>query len=505
MVQPWENDVYIMMELTGAVYKVQGTGSEADRTQTLANTAKADIWFDVYDAIDQATQLAGKGPARKMDISSLQHSGLRKVIFHPSFTNGTGYVYTSHLEVRPGTYENSDGVLECDSWDEIPSDWVYIGDFIEAFNYDKYACGEAVVAEWKFVNNEVQVDSYRQLIRMDYGYTEASFADYEHPLKQMAFIPGTTEILIESGDGSVDSKVAFGGQGDHTYGKILRIDVGEGGGADFEYTIPQDNYNFFNPGSTYPDEVCNVGFRNPHSIGLIEDPESDYYQQWFIFDGGRDNSEEVNVGFGCGGNYGWSNRDGIWVQYDDLYALHYNLGPLPDNEADFNYTYPVAMFGHDGGVGSSFTGQCGVGSHPIETESNLKGYYYYSDFPTTGVVYFSLLEDMMQAVVKVTNDPAELTQAPTYQSTIRLYDDLTKYKQEDYSLETDQLLTLAQLRRADVYEAWGTGELQGRTDMRFGKGIHGELLVICKRTGDIWVVIDSIPTDLVDAGTGTTY
>lgn len=498
MVVPWENDVYICMELTAAIYKVSGKVGHDSRTATLQATGKQ-VWFDVYDAVEQATQLEGKGPPRVLDFSHKQHTGLRTIAFHPTYSNGTGYVYTAVLETRPGT-DDSGSERQCDSSAAIPASWQYIGDFVVDRNEASYACGEAVVLEWFINNDQVVLSSYRQLVRFSYSKTGVDSIEYEHPIKQIMFAPNSNYLWIQSGDGSIDSKVAFGGQSKDVFGKLLRVDVGQGGGLDFEYTIPPDNYagiHVNDTGTPYPDTVCAVGFRNPHSLGFFNDPTSPHYGKMIMFDGGRDNAEEVNIVDGCGQNYGWSNREGIYTQYDWLSGQQDGIGPLPANDAQFGYRYPATFFGHTGSPSNSFGGQCGVGSFPIETQgSELFNYFVFTDFPREGFTYMATVDDLMNA--KQVGEPSELTQAPVYGAHIHLYESASAYYGlAQPILETFEFRDVARLRDADFYANLGNGRPMQRVDARFGKGAFGELLMISKRAGQIFTVLNSLPANVV--------
>ncbi|KAJ8613232.1 hypothetical protein CTAYLR_004523 [Chrysophaeum taylorii] len=488
---PWEGYVYIVMELTAVVYKVDGSWTYLEKSEYLATNAFAP-WFDVYAGVEEATAIEENGPARVIDFISTQHSGLRSLAFHPSYNASSGYVYTAHLERRPDTVTTYDDDLgegrfyrKCSR----PEGWTWTGDFFAGRDWDSdEACGDAVVVEWLVENDVVVYSSYRLLVRFNYAQTGEQSREYEHPVKQIGFQPGTTFLYIENGDGSVDSSVAFGGQNPAgPYGCIMRVDVaGTEGTSHHNYVIPPGNYADATGRDEFAPEVCAIGFRNPHGLGFVTDPNSEFFGTVIMFDGGRDNAEEVNHVI-CGENYGWSNREGLWVQFDDIGGLSDGIYPRPEDDADFNYKYPVAMFAHDGLPNEGFGGQCGVGNGICENEgADLYHHYCFSDFPVTGYVYCSLFEDMMAAQTKGDN----ITIAPVRWMYLKYYATLDLYAAQTPTLETYEFREIAQIRRGTTLE---------RSDARIARGIYGEILFSSKRDGRIYQALNSLhPTDLED-------
>ncbi|KAJ8599905.1 hypothetical protein CTAYLR_002832 [Chrysophaeum taylorii] len=484
VVVPHEEYVYICMELTAVIYKVQGDLTFDEKTDLLEENTYSP-WFDVYEAVPEATAIDGNGPERQVDTISTQHSGLRSIAFHKDYASGEGYIYTAHLERRPDTVGDSNTNRNCTR----PDDWHFTGDFLIG-REDEYedACADAVVVEWYVTGDSVQVSSYRLLVRLSYGKTGVNYAEYEHPIKQMGFKPDTTELYIESGDGSVDSKVAFGGQSSTgPYGVMIRIDVGGyEGGSHFEYGIPSGNYAEATGNSAYLGEVCAIGFRNPHSMGWFTTGE--HKGKLLMFDGGRDNAEEVNL-VECGENYGWSNREGIWVQFDDINGLWDGIYALPDNDADFGYQYPRAMFAHDGEPDEGFGGQCGVGSFPIETDSELKDHYCFGDFPKTGYIYCATTDELM-----ADKERGDTTLASLKWMNIKYYESTADCLDGTVAVESYSFRELSRYTNDKPS--------QSRTDLRFSKATDGSLLIMSKRDGRIYQVVNSIDKDKTDQCTG---
>lgn len=511
MIIPWGDFVYFCTEMSGMVYKVSGKVPPAARTADLKKQARSP-WFDVYQALwDQTAPGSGNEPQRTMDLVHHQHSGFRVMVHHPDFTDdemgrGTGYVYTAHMEMRPGTTIDSEtGIRYCpdDSEDMIKyvnGKWKYTSIFEEGKADPQHACGEAVVVEWYFDKDKLQ-KSYRQLIRMTYGQSGLSRAEYDHPIKQMRFRPQTTELWIESGDGSVDSTTVGGGQKKNAYGKILRIDVaGTEGTSNFNVNIPADNYVFLHPESGMPEEVCGVGFRNPHSVCFVKSPLSPYYQKAIMFDGGRDNAEEINVMDDCSDNYGWSVREGVRSQYDFSGGVHTSNGPLPEDDARFGFRYPAAFFGHHGEGGEAYNQQCGVGGFVIENGSELDGKFFSTNFPASAEVYFSEVEELMGASQFQPN----LQQAAMNQVSFATYEKPRDYLVGKNPVRVDPTFhEVAESKWVEfdfVQEDPPSDEFlleeKTRTDVRIAEGAFGEMLLISKHFGVVFTVMNSMPPNV---------
>jgi glucose/arabinose dehydrogenase len=122
-------------------------------------------------------------------------------------------------------------------------------------------------------------------------------------------------------------------------GKILRINPMGNNSSNGKYGIPLDNpfTNDNNPQTL--GEIWAYGLRNPHRFSWDIKGE----HKMLIADIGQAFIEEVNLGI-KGANYGWGNREGTWVIQEDNENVLY---PLPANDAQFNYTYPVAQYDRD--------------------------------------------------------------------------------------------------------------------------------------------------------------
>lgn len=429
--------LYACMESLGIIRKVNVT------------TGSFETWFDVFDAISNVTN----GARELSNQATFPHSGLRGLAFDEDFeTNGR--FYTSHLETHPS---DTTGMI-------------YLGpQFADAV-------GDSVVAEWTVQSDgSIPASSYRQLFRIAMPTFPEEGVAYENPIKQIAMLNG--HLLVCMGDGYIETVDQNGGRGNDAFGKILRIDPQ---GADqFDYSIPDTNP--FIDSDKYPSEVFAVGFRNPHNLGITERDEI------LVTDTGRDNAEEVNIVV-AGGDYGWNEREGPFVHNATGGGLLLGVGiELPEDDAAFDYTYPAALWGHEGGkkgaayqevVSQSIAGSCPIAEN---AGTELDGRFFYGDFPEQGPIYYSYLDDMRQAVTQ--GDPDSLTHAPTYLATLEYYDE-------------NEALIMSTIHFRDIvrYEA----QLKGladptRNDMRFGCGPKGELLISSKRDGNIYTVLNSHP------------
>jgi len=421
--------LYVCMESIGIIRKVNVTSGEFD------------TWADIYQLIEDLTNRSMSNTA------TFPHSGLRGIAFADDFET-SGLFYTSHLET-PGT-----------------SDMTYLGEIFDD------AVGDSVVAEWRFDGDAV--GEYRQLFRI----SMPTFDDdaYTNPIKQITMRDG--HLYVSMGDGYTEDVDNDGGRGNDAFGKILRV-TPEGVG-DFDYSIPQSNP--FRDDESYPDEAFAVGFRNPHHLFFTDDGDL------ICADTGRDNAEEINVIL-SGKDYGWNEREGPFVHDTSGGGLIHGVGlDLPDDDADYGYTYPAAVFGHEGGkkgaayqevVSQSIAGGCPLSS---TLNSDLDGRVFYGDFPERGPIFYSYLDDILNAVTE--GDPADLEQAPTYLATLDYYD----------TDGTTLIMSTIHFRDIVAYEA----EIKGlseptRNDMRFGNGPNGELLVSSKRDGNIYTVLNSHP------------
>ncbi len=166
-------------------------------------------------------------------------------------------------------------------------------------------------------------------------------------------------------------------------GKILRIDPIGNNSANGQYGIPIDNPFVNDDNANTLSEIWANGLRNPHRFSW--DTEGD--GKMLIADIGQNFIEEINLGI-KGANYGWGQREGTFVTQKDNQNI---LFPLPENDGESGYTYPVAQYDHDiNGLVSIAGGYVYRGSAMPE----LVGKYIFADFANDGR-FFSVDADQL--------------------------------------------------------------------------------------------------------------
>lgn len=459
--------VYVLMELTAVIYRCPGNQALTFEERT----AQMELWFDLKTAVEEAT-----GGARTVDLETRQHSGLRTMAWHPNYPEN-GLIYISYLEM----------------WDDSlqPTDYLSIYEEVEDVIRAK---ADSVLAEFKVVDDEVIPSSYRPLFRIAYNETGADFAIYEHPIKECAFASDDPPYVIYcgSGDGSVDSSIAFGGRDKNAYGKILAIDVGNGEYTEhYQYGIPA--VNVWGTGTDfsaccaadYRAETFAIGFRNPHRISFIK--QGPYKGYGIVSEAGRDNGEEINILMGPGGDYGWMDREGHFIHLNRPGIGDGVDAKLPADDAKNGFIYPATFLGHNGLAGGTFTAQAIVGSHAIFTPgSDMDNRYFFSNFPAEAEVYYSMLDELMNATMM--GPPEQLTMAPIYTTQLRYYANDLAYANNEPTGTYSKFNPIIKLLDGE-----NLGPNLGRTDLRFGEGIDGELFIFSKRVGTVYIVKNSVP------------
>lgn len=389
---------------------------------------RASVYMDVKS-------LVGKG---FHDQSGQQ--GFSYFVFHPEFAkNGIFYTVTSE--------DKDTGTPDFPVTKKIIDNK---GNIIKSSHHD-------VIREWKATNPSANTFSgtVRELLRIEQPYPD-------HNVGQMAFNPNAKPgnadygmLYIAVADGGSDgfpvshTDPLDNGQDLGTpLGKILRIAPLGHNSANGKYGIPSDN-PFVDDGDPYTlGEIWAYGLRNPHRFSWDTGGEG----KMLIADIGQAFIEEVNLGK-KGANYGWARREGTWrIEKNNENVLY----ELPKNDRDFNYTYPVAQYGHDIPPGvTDFYGIAIAGGFVYRGTAipELSGQYVFADFGSDGRFFHvpvNELVDGKQAKIK-------------------------------------------ELRLFDGNKERSFKEIVGkkRTDVRFGIDEVGELYVTSKQDGKVRKIIPS--------------
>lgn len=431
--------LFVSEETDGHIYEVIDGQQEGKTTR---------LFLDLKSAVRFNT-------GRNLNTDTAWHSGLRGITFHPQFATN-GKFYTSFMEDRPSN----------------PANHVYISDSSQPINAD------SVLVEWTYnhQDNRVDIDSYREVFRI-------GMPVYDHPIRQITFNPFAQPggqdyglLYVAHGDGSVQSATAGGGMRADGLGKILRINPLQH--DSYTYTIPPNNPFVNDPGML--DEVFSLGHRNPHTLAFVQNPEGDSHL--IVGEVGRDNIEEINLIF-PGENYGWPEREGTFVHLPTGGGIIQGVAPLPEDDAKYGYRYPVIQWGHNGQPGQGFVGQAVAGGYVVSNDSALDGQFIFADFAASGRIFHAAFSDMLAATTKLDlNNPNQsLTQSPMWEASI-LFD------------HDDNASTPALLKKTmkDVINDEPTYDRSDRADLRFGQGPEGELYILNKRNGYIYLVTNSL-------------
>jgi hypothetical protein len=348
-------------------------------------------------------------------------TGLGSAEFHPDFAEN-GLFYTVHTEGGTALTEDTP---------DFP-----------AYGNTQF---HSVITEWKASDPSAETFSgtHREVMRIPFG-------GRVHTVQQIAFNPTAAEgsaehgiLYVLVGDGG--NGVGNGNPQDLAtpQGKILRIDPTGDDSANGAYGVPADN-PFVDEAGALP-EIYAVGMRDPHRISW--DPEGDHTM--YLAHIGEWQVESIYA-VEAGDNFGWSVREGSFL------ADNRQIFPLPADDADNGFTYPVAAYDHNRDPGQ--TGDAGVavnGGFVYRGEIEaLQGRYLFTDL-VRGWVLSTDADDMVRNAGAVAD-----------------------------------LATIEELRVFHDGVETTFQELVGdtRVDLRFGSDADGELYLVSKANGKIWKV-----------------
>jgi hypothetical protein len=355
-------------------------------------------------------------------------TGFGFVAFHPDFARN-GRFYTTHSEAKEALTTK-------------PAD----------FNQQGNIFVQSVVTEWTATNPAADAFSGTRREIMRIGFTGQI-----HAIQQLDFNP--TAMRGQEEYGKLYIAVGDGGRGVNSndpqnlaipHGKLIRIDPDGHNSRNGKYGIPIRNPFVNRPGAL--GEIYAYGFRDPHRFSW------DALTRKLYLGSIGEHEIEAVYEVRAGDNFGWSDREGPFVfKRSD----RCNLYPLPANDAEFGYTYPVAAFDHDPPPGHSCTSDSGhaiVGGFVFRGANipELWGKYIFGDL-VDGRLFYTNSQQMKRGEGL----------APLYQ--LSLVD--------------------GQNRPMTMQDFAG----DRRTDIRFGTNAAGDLFVMAKANGKIWKVTGTRP------------
>ncbi|MBP2320274.1 glucose/arabinose dehydrogenase [Kibdelosporangium banguiense] len=355
-------------------------------------------------------------------------TGFGFVTFHPDFARN-GRFYTTHSEAKEALTTK-------------PAD----------FNQPGNIFVQSVVTEWTATNPAADTFSgtRREILRI-------GFTGQIHAIQQVDFNP--TALRHQEDYGKLYIAVGDGGRGVTSddpqnlalpHGKLIRIDPDGRNSRNGKYGIPVRNPFVGRAGAL--GEIYAYGFRDPHRFSW-----DTLTRKLYLGSIGEHEIEAVYE-VRAGDNFGWSDREGPFVfKRSD----RCNLYPLPANDAQFGYTYPVAAFDHDPPPNfpcTSDSGHAVVGGFVYRGSQipELWGKYIFGDL-VDGRLFYTNSQQMRRG--------AGL--APLYQ--LSLVD--------------------GQNRPMTMQDFAG----DKRTDIRFGTNAAGDLFILAKANGKIWKVTGTKP------------
>lgn len=308
----------------------------------------------------------------------------------------------------------------------------------------------SVVTEW--TADDPSADTFsgerREVMRL-------GFFSQIHAIQQIDFNPtarpGTSDygkLYVAVGDGGAALGTDVPQDPATPYGKILRIDPAGTNGPNGQYGVPADNPFVGDEG--WIGEIWALGLRDPHRFSW----DAQAPHRMYLGHIGQRAIEAVYE-VRPGDNYGWSEREGRFrFEADDECALY----PLPADDEDLGYVYPVVAYDHDPPAGWPCAADSGhaLGGGYVYRGHDLpllRGKYVFGDI-VDGRVYYAEAAQMRRE----TGREADLHE-------LQIFDTAGN-----------------RLRMTDL-----AGDT--RVDLRFSQGADGELYLLSKANGKIWKVV----------------
>ncbi|MER6592532.1 PQQ-dependent sugar dehydrogenase [Micromonospora purpureochromogenes] len=316
-----------------------------------------------------------------------------------------------------------------------------------------------VITEWTATDPAADTfaGSRREVLRIGFG-------GQVHGIQEINFNPtakpGQSDyglLYLAVGDGGLGVRNTDPQNLAMPHGKLLRIDPHGTNSANGKYGIPADNPFVGQAGAL--GEIYAVGFRDPHRFSW--DPATGRMFLGHIGEHAIEAIYEVRAG----DNFGWSEREGAF-RFDKTATNPCNkLYPLPADDAQYGYTYPVAAYDHNPAPGWNCTSDVGVAvAGGFVYRGNelpaLKGKYVFGDLVDGQVLYTEAHEMRRGAGL-----------APIHR--LALFN-----------------AAGSPVRMQDLSGPGAPGNPE-RVDLRFGTDAAGELYILAKANGKIWKVTDT--------------
>ena len=369
-------------------------------------------------------------PIEYLDVSEqIEHfaaqpgigTGLAFLAFHPDFA-GNGLFYTAHSEAG-------------EALTTLTPDMPYPGDVLL----------HGVVTEWQSEDpgaNQFS-GSHRELMRI-------GLLRDNHGMQQVGFNPTAApgdadygKLYIALGESERPANWSDAPQNlSMPHGKILRIDPLGNNSANGQYGIPADNPFVGQDGAL--GEIYIYGMRNPHRFSW--DPATKKMYVGMLGESSIESMYEVEAG----DNLGWNLREGPFLFN---HATPLEVYPLPEDDANYGFVYPVASYDHDNGnaisAGFAYRG---------EALPELQGKFLFGDVRNGFIRY------------------AEIDQMQRGQSLAEVF---------------EPILLDAEGNQVTMFELADFP----RVDLRFGIDAEGEIYVLTKGHGKIWKITDATPVN----------
>jgi glucose/arabinose dehydrogenase len=344
------------------------------------------------------------------------------ITFHPDFKRN-GKFYTVHSE-------NGAGLTKPTTW---PS-------------HSATPILHSIINEWTATDPSADTFSgtRREIMRI-------AEARQVHAIQQIDFNPyarpGTRDygvLYVASGDGGAGATTTEPQQLTNPYGKILRINPAGTNGTGGQFGIPADNPFVGTPGAL--GEIYAIGMRDPHRFSW--DPATGRMYLGHIGEHRIEAVYEVRAG----DNYGWSEREGkfLYKRNDPQCAVY----PLPADDAQYGYDYPVAAFDHNPPPGHPL---CSDSGHAISG-----GFVYRGSIPELRGKY--VFTDLVDGRI--------------------FYTEASEMRRGRPAAQIHQFQVYANGQRTDFQQLVG----DARVDLRFGQDARGELYLIAKANGKVYKV-----------------